>query len=148
MSDVLKICTACKLSKPLSEYNKNRSRKDGRQSRCRECDRKRGRELYAKGTYLKTILERRRERKTAKKQYLWDYLLKNPCSHCGEQDPVVLEFDHLDPNLKVAAVSEMASDDASYEAIDREISKCQILCANCHRRKTSLELGWFRGSDE
>ena len=32
-----KICTKCGVWKPLEEFNKNKTRKDGRQYECREC---------------------------------------------------------------------------------------------------------------
>lgn len=35
----LKICSGCGLTKPLSHFNKNRSRPDGVQSRCQPCSR-------------------------------------------------------------------------------------------------------------
>nr|DAN83507.1 MAG TPA: Meiotic chromosome segregation protein [Caudoviricetes sp.] len=32
-----KICTKCGLEKPTSEFNKNKLKKDGLQSECRDC---------------------------------------------------------------------------------------------------------------
>lgn len=36
----MKICSSCKLNKDLSEFNRNRSHKDGLQNNCRTCQRK------------------------------------------------------------------------------------------------------------
>lgn len=75
---------------------------------------------------------------------LWDYLKDKKCIDCGESDPVVLEFDHRDGSTKIATVSILVGRGASWENIELEINKCDIRCANCHRRKTSVQLGWHK----
>lgn len=67
----------------------------------------------------------------------------NPCLDCGETNPVVLEFDHVKGN-KVAAVAVLSKDCWSLEKIQEEINKCEVRCANCHRKKTALQLGWYK----
>jgi hypothetical protein len=79
--------------------------------------------------------------KTRNAQHLWDYLLTHPCVDCGEVDPVVLEFDHV-RGEKVAALSDMAKRQFSLAKLDAEIAKCEVRCANCHKRKTAREQGW------
>jgi hypothetical protein len=76
------------------------------------------------------------------KEYLWNYLLSHPCESCGERDPVVLEFHHL--HSKDMAVSEMVTRITSIERLEKELKKTQVLCANCHRKLTAKERGWFR----
>jgi hypothetical protein len=66
-----------------------------------------------------------------------DHLLSNPCKTCGESDIVVLEFDHRDPVTKLYNISEMPRRNYSLNTIRSEIAKCDVLCANCHRRKTA-----------
>src|SRR5205085_2488432 len=79
----------------------------------------------------------RRERHHA---LLLEYLKTHPCVDCGEADPVVLDFDHL--RDKVANVSEMLS--RPWRVILAEMRKCDVVCANCHRRRTAKRLGSFR----
>ncbi len=67
------------------------------------------------------------------------YLDKHPCIDCGENDPVVLEFDHRVPADKFKSVSTMISGHYSWRRVLDEIQKCDIRCANCHRRKTYLQ---------
>jgi len=55
------------------------------------------------------------------------------CQRCGEEDQVVLEWHHTDPSKKEASVAWMM-DNRGRQAILEEISKCECLCANCHRR--------------
>ena len=65
------------------------------------------------------------------------------CVKCGENGPVVLEFDHV-RGKKKANITDMAHAGYSIKTLQEEIDKCQVLCANCHRRKTSEQQGWFR----
>jgi hypothetical protein len=74
---------------------------------------------------------------------LLDFLRAKSCIDCGENDPVVLEFDHCSPDEKFKAVSKMLSGHYSWESISKEINKCEIRCANCHRRKTYKQFGSF-----
>jgi len=57
------------------------------------------------------------------------------CVDCGESEPVVLEFDHV-RGKKKKAIADMVSHSYSIETIKEEIRKCEIRCANCHRKKT------------
>lgn len=77
---------------------------------------------------------------------LWVYKSEHPCLHCGESDPVVLEFHHTGP--KLMEVAEMARRAFAWHKIQDEIDQCIVLCANCHRRVTARDFGWNRYLDE
>jgi hypothetical protein len=64
-----------------------------------------------------------------------EYLLEHPCVDCSESDPVVLDFDHV-RGTKEAEVSSLVAMGASWGRILREIEKCEVRCANDHRRVT------------
>lgn len=55
------------------------------------------------------------------------------CKVCGVSDNVVLEFHHREPKLKKCSISKMIKDKYSISNIQKEIDKCDVLCANCHR---------------
>jgi hypothetical protein len=57
------------------------------------------------------------------------------CDRCPETDPVCLDFHHIDPSKKEIAISNAANSGWSIKRILKEISKCDILCANCHRKE-------------
>jgi hypothetical protein len=73
-----------------------------------------------------------------------DHLRHHPCVDCGEADPVVLEFDHHEE--KIASVSGLISHAASRTAVAAEIARCEVVCTNCHRRRTAMRAGWRRAS--
>jgi hypothetical protein len=60
---------------------------------------------------------------------------KHPCKDCGEADIVTLEFDHV-RGKKRDNVSNMVKYNAPIELIVTEIAKCDVVCANCHRKRT------------
>lgn len=67
--------------------------------------------------------------------------MENPCTDCGETNPVILEFDHRDSSEKSGTVSEMVITH-SMELIEAEVAKCDVRCANCHRLKTARDFNW------
>jgi hypothetical protein len=75
-----------------------------------------------------------------------DYLREHPCIDCDEPDPVVLEFDHV--GQKTANISELISQTATTRMVDAEIEKCEVVCANCHRRRTATRAGWRRADPQ
>jgi hypothetical protein len=75
-----------------------------------------------------------REQKRKHKAAIRWYKSTHPCTDCGEADPVVLEFDHLggkDFNLSTGG-------SRSLTLVIAEIQKCEVVCANCHRRRTAV----------
>ena len=57
----------------------------------------------------------------------------HPCTDCGDADPVVLEFDYLEGKLFDIGTALPCN---NWESILAEIEKCEVVCANCHRRRT------------
>ena len=142
---ILKKCNTCGEFKELKDFSKSKRYKDGYTNKCNLCKQEYDREYYKSRYSNKGNVERRR---TLKKQnrdrnarYIYAYLQKHPCEVCGETDPVVLEFDHLDDSGKRFNISD--SKERSLDSIKVEITKCRVLCANCHRRRTAKQLGWY-----
>lgn len=140
----MKNCSLCKQTKDFLLFNKNKSRKDGLNNICRDCSRLKSRDYYLANRELhkKNTIRRSKEQKSKSKEFLLEFLKKNPCVVCGEADPVVLEFNHL--RDKKDDVSRMSASGNSITTIKKEIEKCEVLCANCHRRKTAKDFGWYK----
>ena len=76
-------------------------------------------------------------------EFVVAYLREHPCVDCGEEDPVVLEFDHL--RDKKFPISKGLTDRNWQDVLD-EIAKCEVVCANCHRRRTAKRGGFLRAA--
>jgi len=65
-----------------------------------------------------------------------------PCSDCNNRFPhYVMDFDHRDQLTKLNKISNMVSQ-GNWKKLKNEISKCDVVCANCHRERTAKSLGW------
>ncbi len=137
-------CVTCLKWKEPEEFNWRNQALGIRHPTCRECHKPFRKNWYEdnKETHLANVKERKHKNRDIAREYVWDYLSTHPCVDCGETDPIVLEFDHV--NGKRADVSRLVADGASIARIQEEINFCLVPCSNCHRRKTSKDQGWFR----
>lgn len=132
-----KICSKCNNLLPLSEFSLvYPARNDGKlRADCKECVRVRTRKFISADpeSHKKRIAIVRKNSTKAAKKFVLEYLLDHPCVDCGESDPIVLDFDHV-RGVKVCDVSRMTSTGYRCWRIKEEIEKCEVRCANCHRR--------------
>ena len=63
------------------------------------------------------------------------YLDTHPCVDCGESDHVVLDFDHVEGE-KLFDISTAVYSGYATQTLEDEAAKCEVRCANCHRRVT------------
>lgn len=56
------------------------------------------------------------------------------CVRCGESHPACLDFHHRDPAEKDTTLQQMFIRGYSKERVLAEVAKCDVLCANCHRK--------------
>lgn len=68
--------------------------------------------------------------KARNKNFILEYKLLHPCEICKEPRPQCLDLHHTGD--KKQNISSMAGGGWSTEAIMLEISKCKVLCKNCH----------------
>ena len=139
-----KICTQCGQSKPLSEFGKNKNYIGGYRTQCKKCvsentqkwrdsdpeRHKESKRLSAQNTLIKN------------QTFVGEYLKNSCCHDCLEDDWVVLEFDHV-RGTKHQDIGRMMGR-ASLDKLIEEIKKCDVVCANCHRRRTYNRAGSWR----
>ena len=87
-----------------------------------------------------------------KRDWLTEYLRTHPCVDCGETDRDVLDFDHV-RGVKLFGIATVMRKGYSLESLISEVAKCEVRCANCHRKVTRkrersgvVELGTTLGS--
>lgn len=129
----LRYCNGCETDLPATdEYFASRTDR-GRiefQSKCRVCQKEYRKKHYEKNKqkYIDKAAAYRKE--TVK--WFRKYKKTLECRICGEDRWWVLDFHHRDASTKEGTVSEIVRS-SSKKAILKEINKCDVLCANCHR---------------
>lgn len=119
----LKFCTRCCDDLELSKF---RTLKTGKiYSWCIECTREDNRIRMRETGYVSP-------RRLANQIWLTAYKAERGCSRCPENHPAALDFHHQDRSIKLGQVNRFLSN--SWQLIV-EVSKCIILCANCHRKE-------------
>ncbi len=94
--------------------------------------------VHCHNTYL-----RKREKRLADARAVWveqkakiDAIKAAPCVDCRvSYPPYVMHFHHRDRETKAYNVSRLTGR-KSWETIQAEIDKCDLLCANCHAERT------------
>jgi hypothetical protein len=133
----------CGEVKSVDQFSWRRKAKGRRDSFCRPCRSAYGKEHYAanRQRYIDQARVVRQRLALERTRYLIDYSAAHPCVDCGERDPVVLEFDHLrDKRFSIGT----RIHDRNWQSILEEIEKCEVVCANCHRRRTARRRGALR----
>jgi hypothetical protein len=121
----MKICKKCLKNKEKSEFYSQVQKGINGQSwpyldcYCKEC-----RISYAKNRSINIKLK------------AIEYL-GGSCKDCGLIDiPSVYDFHHIDPTKKELAFGTRGG--RSFETLKSELDKCELLCANCHRKRHSI----------
>jgi hypothetical protein len=139
----MRVCGRCKEKKAPDEFAWRRKSRGQRDNYCRACRTAYKHEHYSrnKQRYIDSA-RRRTERIIAERTaYLVSFLREHPCVDCGESDPLVLEFDHL--REKRFSIGR-GMRERPWKAVLAEIEKCDVVCANCHRRRTNRRGGFIR----
>lgn len=115
-----------------------------REGACRTCGRL---FLRTQGANLDCPRCYGRIRRQANKAFIESVKSENPCAVCGERDPIVLQFHHVNPESKwrsggksagtpweKTGVAGLCGCVVSILRIKRELVKCIVVCANCHLR--------------
>ena len=128
-----KFCNKCKQVKPLEDYSKNKLKSDGLQTYCKICSRELNVKHYHSSPERRLKLRAASEAtKLANRSFLHRYKRYCGCVVCNEKEPVALDLHHLDPSEKDGDPSNMVL--LSRETLKKEVRKCIVLCANCHRK--------------
>jgi hypothetical protein len=124
----------CGQSKPSAEFHRSLT---GQFSYCRDCRCAYDRRYYAEFGKSARLLRKRARREAAR---AWMDSLKEgrPCADCAELfPPYVMHWDHLPGHRKVAAIGSMVGSWKRDTILD-ELTKCELVCANCHVMRTVL----------
>ena len=127
----LKKCGTCKVTKDISLFHGDRTRKDGKMRICKECSNARDRRRY----HAKAPMRRKRKmdklRYARNQRFIDRVKTYHGCSICGYKDHSVALGFHLDPSYPKRR--KVMCNTWSRERVKTEMKKCRILCATCHK---------------
>lgn len=133
-------CSRCRQKKPDQDFAWRRKAKGQRDSYCRPCRAEYKQWHYAlnKQRYVANAAAWNRATLAERTAFMFDFLEAHPCVDCGERDPIVLEFDHLgDKSFEIGS----GFRNRKWEIVLEEMAKCDVVCVNCHRRRTARRAG-------
>ena len=138
----MKRCSAC--GKPKRERDfawKNKS-KCVRHSHCRQCQKGKSASWYTghKAQHILNVKRNTARTRAENRRCLNAYLLQHPCVDCGNPDIRVLDFDHVRGRKRFCISAGITRLSLCWRNIEREIKKCDVRCANCHRIRTCTNL--------
>ncbi len=142
---VERACSKCHRTRPLTDFPWKVIALGRRGTICKPCMAAASRAHYYdnRGVYLAKAKRNRKISRARNRNRRRDLMALLACVDCGEDDPLVLEFDHRDGTSKLANVGRLMAT-ASWRSILEEIAKCDVRCVNCHRRRTAVQFGWTR----
>ena len=111
-------------------FSKNKTRKDGYSNTCKQCFK-----IYRDKHYLDNKQYYKDKAKNYRNKSIDNFIeFKKTlsCSVCGESRWWVLDFHHRDPKEKEYNIATLMRS-STMNRILKELSKCEILCSNCHR---------------
>jgi hypothetical protein len=143
-NDTVWVCRDCGETKPLDKehFKVNKNLITGFDSKCRVCSNKDAKE-WKKENLTEEDKKRHREVSYAKRQELkikCIHYLGSMCIKCGVKydgtNAMIFDFHHRNPTEKEFQL--LTQKATSFEHNKPELDKCDLLCANCHRKEHSV----------
>lgn len=126
-----KLCPKCKEDKPLNAFAKNKKRSDGLQVHCRLCKKLSDAKHYQENKSAQ--MERNRINRAKFYEEIAAYKKSKGCKFCEESEPCCLDFHHRSGKEKDGTIGKMMYN-LNKKLVWKEIAKCEVVCANCHRK--------------
>lgn len=141
LSVAMKLCSGCGEVKLLSEFHKNKGRKDGVNSYCKPCRAVIDHKRY-EAKVGKCVPRHPQGSEQGRSAWLTGLKAGRPCTDCGRVfPPQVMQWDHLPGYQKLGDLSEDFWG-RPREDVLAEIAKCELVCTNCHTIRTFERNGW------
>ena len=127
-----KRCVKCGEVKDEECFNWKRKADNLRFCYCKDCRKIVRAEWYQKHkeSHKQTVTKRMKKLR----KWFQDYKKTLKCNRCPESFHACLDFHHEEPNEKEICLSIAVQYGWRKERIIQEIEKCEVVCANCHRK--------------
>lgn len=131
---ILKLCTLCNFHKEISPqpaFSRSKSSQDKFRSWCKDCEKIKASEFYHANSepYKKRARIYQKQLRIELYERMFRIKQKYGCGYCKENEVACLDFHHYfdkDRNLGNAT--------DSLTRFEKELVKCVVVCANCHRK--------------
>lgn len=127
-----KFCNTCHTWKSVDDFHFRNAVKGTRQTHCKSCRKEVDAAFWQKKAA--EYIPKKRERKALVRADIREIKSLLVCELCGENTIECLDFHHRDPDQKERSIANAANRGWSVERIQKEMAKCSVLCANCHRK--------------
>lgn len=131
-----KLCGTCQITQPIEQFSLKNSQTGKHSAKCKNCMQAYCSAHYrANKDYYRAKSREGNARAIAKAKEFLKEKKNVPCADCKKSYPdYVMDFDHVSGN-KVGNIANMVNKN-SIQTIAKEIEKCELVCANCHRIRT------------
>ena len=136
-AEAFKICPRCLRILPETAFNCSGA---SRQGWCRECFREYFKERGQ--LHVEQTQAAKRKRVIAARAIIENRLSQDVCTDCGIGERLVLEFDHV--GTKRDHITKLSWGGTSEKILRDELANCEVVCVNCHRRRTALRGDYWR----
>lgn len=136
----MKFCSKCNTEKHEDDFSKNKNKPDGLQIWCKDCYKLLNNGSYRTGKRKQQVIEANRRGRQIRREFVSKFKLDKGCKYCGyNKHACALDLHHTKD--KVCNVANMVNKQYKLKTIEEEISKCEVVCANCHRVITFTDVG-------
>ena len=131
----MKTCNKCEHKLDLSAFSYNRSKEDGYNSTCKQCQKAYAKSHYAanRSYYISKATASKKKAYPANLHKVNEHKARHACKYCPESDPCCLDLHHRESADKEYSIANKLGD-YSWAALEKEILKCDVVCSNCHRK--------------
>jgi hypothetical protein len=136
-----KVCSKCGKRKKTTEFSFRNKKIGTRRAECKECFKPLVANHYKKNR--KAYDDRGIARRQASRNWILNYLSSKKCIDCDTSDIRVLEFDHTSDD-KDYNVATLVSQGYGLATLEKEVAKCDVVCANCHKIRTDKQNNSYR----
>lgn len=132
----MKICSTCKEEKDYNSFHVLKKGESKLRASCKKCNGKRCQDWHNKNKEQVNVRSKknREARNELARAFIINHFKQNPCAECGDKNLMVLEFDHLGD--KEFTIAKLLQSSALVSTIKKEVEKCEVVCASCHRIRT------------
>lgn len=141
-----KVCKTCEEEKDIEQFYVVHRHNNCRRSDCISCVSTKQKAAYIKRCEAQGKVKKDKKvivKKNYNRQKFYDLMKTKSCMDCQESNIACLQFDHRDRANKNFNIADGVCTKA-WSLVEEEIKKCDVVCANCHMKRTAKQFNWYK----